>query len=89
MKPKNYDAPDLDTKTGLPRKALVAVGYKAFFVLLMVLQILVTGLVSHVQKRLARIEDAQSKADINIARIMERMNMSPLASTGKESDVSQ
>lgn len=89
MKPTRYDAPDLDTKTGLPRKALVAVGYKAFFVLLMVLQILVTGLVSHVQKRLSRIEDAQAKADINIARIMERLSMSPLAATGKESDTVQ
>jgi hypothetical protein len=77
---KRHNESDLDTDTGLPRKAILKVGYKVFFVLLMLLQILVTSLVSSGQNRLRRIEEAQAKSDINIARIMERLNMNPVAS---------
>lgn len=73
------DDEDLDTDTGLPRKGLLKLGTKLFLVLLMTLQVLVTGIVTYGLKKQEKMSEELVQLRIEMARIQVFLKIPPTA----------
>lgn len=82
---KHKTDPDLDTTTGLPRKAVLKFGTKLFLATLMCLQITVTFIVTAGHQRQMKTAEDVVRLRIEIARIQVFLKMSPaVAALSKE-----